>query len=402
MHITKRWWRFINYLGQRLIQDDCNFRAAQLTFTSLLAIVPLMSVSLTIVAAFPMFKSFSGNVEQLIFSHFIVGSGNVIQKYLSGFMQQAAKLSVTGLVVLIITALLMMRTMEGAFNVIWKVRRRRRGISAFLLYWSILTLAPILIGLSLALSSYLFSLPFISHTAHRLGVETLLLRLSPFVLSVIAFTLLYVAIPNCRVPIRPSLIGALVAAILFEIAKRGFTFYITQFPSYKIIYGALASIPLFFIWVYLTWIIVLIGAIISNALTVRYQFQYDIELDEFCQAYRWLGYFWQAQKKGKTLSLWDLLKKDNAQYHVEPEKQLALLIDNHLIHHVGRDRYILSRDLSTFTVRDLYHVLPWKLPQTENLKLSKLTWDINLLELLENFDKTCQQDLTVPLSQLYQ
>jgi len=247
----------------------CNHRAAALAYTSLLSLVPLMTVAFAILAAFPVFKQVSADVQTFIFNNFVAATGNVVQSYLISFVEKAGQLSIVGLIFLIITAVAMMFTMEHSFNAIWQVEKRRRLVNALMLYWTILTLSPVLISISFALSSYLSSLAFFASTAKMLGLSRLLIFV-PFFLSVCAFTLIYAAVPNCVVPLKNAIIGAVVAAVLFELAKYIFTVYVTRYAGYELLYGTLATVPIFLLWVYLCWFITLLGAVISFILSTKH------------------------------------------------------------------------------------------------------------------------------------
>ncbi len=272
-HSIKRWFAFIRILIHRFNESGCTYRAAALTFTSLLSLVPLMTVSLGILAAFPEFRHFGQAIQDFIFANFVATSGQVIQNYLQTFVEHAAQLSSIGLFFLLITAISMMFTLERTLNAIWRVKTGRPWISAILLYWTMLTLSPILIGVGFAVSSYVTSLSFVTTAAKTLGLTKPLLSIMPFFLSLIAFTLLYIAVPNCQVPLRYGFYGALTASISFEIAKFLFTLYVTHFPTYEFLYGALAAIPIFLLWVYVCWLLTLAGAVVSNTLFVNHNAQ---------------------------------------------------------------------------------------------------------------------------------
>lgn len=254
-------------VGKRFDEDNCFSRATALAYTTLLSLVPLLTVSFTILAIFPTFKSTSLQIQDFIFTNFVPASGQVIQNYFQQFIAQAAHLSLISSVSLLITAVLLLYTIDQTFHTIWKKCKPRKKLKAILLYCAILILAPLLVGLSFIVSSYLLSLPFISYTTQLLGLTKFLLLIAPFLLNTLAFILLYKALPNCPVPWHASISGALVAAILFELAKLGFSLYIRLFPSYELIYGALAAIPIFLIWIYLSWLVVLFGAEVSHVLT---------------------------------------------------------------------------------------------------------------------------------------
>lgn len=259
---------FIGFVIQHFIQDDCTYVASALAFTTLLAIVPMMSVGLAFISAFPVFQDLIEPAQNFIFENFVPTTGKVVQGYLQQFTAQVSKLSLIGVGFLIGTALLMLFTIERAMNRIWRVASPRHGVTAILLYWAILSLTPIMLGLSLAASSYLFSIPFISN--HQ-PPSFLLFHWTPFFFSLTGFTFLYLVVPNCRVKIRHAFWGALFAALLFEAAKQAFAYYLVNYNTYELLYGVFASIPIFFIWVYWGWVITLLGAEISYALSVRHQ-----------------------------------------------------------------------------------------------------------------------------------
>jgi len=395
-------WRFIRYVGIHFDDDGCMYRAAALTFTSLLSLVPLMSLSFTILTAFPGFKDVGDEIETFLFQHFVADSGEIIHAYLQTFVQQASQLSLTGVLFLLFTAVLMMFTIEQALNQIWRVRMQRKGISAFLLYWAVLTLSPILLGASLVLSSYLFSIPMIAGTAASIGLsKAIILGYIPFLFAAGAFTLLYVAIPNCSVPIAHGLIGGVCAAILFEVSKFAFTLYITHFPTYKVIYGALASIPIFLIWVYMVWVIILIGAEIAQACAASYDRRPGAKLDGFTHAFRWLGHLWEAQQEGKGLKLSELVKRDSHNYEITPEEQIEALINAKLVQPTEKGKFMLSRDLHAITLGELHQLLSWQIPNTEKLKYYRGDWKLALEKAMAEYEKSSHKVLSLPVASLY-
>ncbi|MBA2653926.1 MAG: YihY family inner membrane protein [Gammaproteobacteria bacterium] len=255
---------FVRQVIKQFMFDNCSLRAAALAFTSLLSIVPLMTVSFTVLAAFPFFKHLGAEVQNFIFQNFVATSAEIVQAHLQKFASQAMNLSATGIIFLVVTAVVMVLNMEQAFNAIWHVKSSRNGLTAFMMYWGLITFLPILIGIGFAISSYLFSLPLIGGTAESLGIRKLLLAYFPWLLTFIAFTVLYVTLPNCKVLVRHAAIGGLIATILFEFAKYGFGLYVLNFPTYELLYGTLAAIPIFLVWIYLSWLIILFGAVVAH------------------------------------------------------------------------------------------------------------------------------------------
>jgi len=225
--------------------------------------VPLVAVIFALFAAFPMFSDVSIQLRHFVFANFMPATGDVIQSYIEQFVANSSKMTAVGACGLIVTSLLLMYAIDSALNTIWRSKRVRPRVYSFAVYWMILTLGPLLAGASLAISSYLLSLRWVSDLD---SVIDNVLRIFPLILSWLSFWLLYSIVPTTRVPNRDAIIGALVAALLFELGKKGFALYITTFPSYQLIYGVLAVVPILFVWVYWTWCIVLLGAEITVTL----------------------------------------------------------------------------------------------------------------------------------------
>lgn len=256
---------WLKLLWRRINEDKMTTHAGNLAYVSLLALVPLIAVVFALFAAFPVFSDISVQLKNFIFNNFVPAAGSVIQHYLEQFVTNVNKMTAVGAVGLIVTALLLMHSVDSALNEIWRSHKKRPLVYSFAVYWMILTLGPLLAGASLAISSYLLSLRWVNVT----GVTGLIdhaLRIFPLLLSWLAFWLLYSLVPVKRVKPRDALIGALVAGALFELGKKGFALYVTMFPSYQLIYGVLAVVPILFLWVYWTWCIVLLGAEITVTL----------------------------------------------------------------------------------------------------------------------------------------
>ncbi|WP_411993797.1 virulence factor BrkB family protein [Agarivorans sp. DSG3-1] len=256
---------FSHFLIQRIKQEKLTMIAGSLAYVTLLSLVPLVAVTFSIISAFPVFAGFQIHIEDFVFSNFVPASGEVVKENLRGFVENASKMTAVGIAALAVVALMLISTIDKSLNMIWRVKVKRRWSSAFPMYWMILTLGPLLMGGSLALSSYIFSMQLFADET-LLGIWNQLLRMVPLLFSIGAFCLLYLLVPNQSIRFKHGLTGAVVAALLFELGKRGFALYVASFPSYQVIYGALASIPILFVWVYVSWVVVLIGAEITAAL----------------------------------------------------------------------------------------------------------------------------------------
>jgi membrane protein len=223
----ERLLHFCRYLVRRFVADNCPETAAALTYTTLFAVVPVMTVTYAMLAAIPAFADVGGQIEDFIFQNFVPATGEALRDHLSNFSQQARQLTGVGVAVLIVTAFFMLLKIEKAFNGIWRVRQPRKGVSSFLLYWAVLSLGPLLLGAGFAVSTYIASMNVLAAQTAVGEAGRWVLSWVPLLLSMTAFTLTYVAVPNTRVPLRHGLIGGMLVALAFEAAKAGFGLYLT-------------------------------------------------------------------------------------------------------------------------------------------------------------------------------
>jgi membrane protein len=259
---------FVKAYWQRCQQDQIQVIGGYLTYISLLSLVPLVTVMFSMLSAFPMFAEFRINMEQFIYANVIPSRGDEIQAYLTQFIGNAGSMTAVGILALVLLALLLIHNIDKTLNKIWRVTSRPRLVISFSVYWMILTLGPILFGLSIGVTSYLVRLSAFADD-YTPGFSTLVLELVPYLMSLAAFFILYLVVPNIKVRVRHALWGALLAMVLFEFSKLGFALYVTQFTAYQTIYGALALLPILFVWVHLSWMVVLLGAELTALLQQR-------------------------------------------------------------------------------------------------------------------------------------
>jgi membrane protein len=258
-------WRFMQ---RRLSEEQVPQVAGSLTFTTVLAVVPVMTIAFAIFTTFPLFNTFRDALEAYFVQSLMPrGVTNTILDNLSLFAAKANRLSAVGAVTLVLTAIMMFAIVDRSLNRIWRVKTPRSFTQSLIVYWAIMTLGPLLIGASLSLTTLVS--PVASSLAQQLPWMGTVAAISvSLLLMTMFFGLLYLIVPNRLVDWRDALIGGLVAAIAFEMTNRGFAFFITKFPSYRVIYGALAAVPIFLVWVYLFWLITLLGAVLAVALPV--------------------------------------------------------------------------------------------------------------------------------------
>jgi membrane protein len=255
--------RFLAHLSRRFDQDRCLQIASSLTFTTLLALVPLATIMLTLLSASPVFSGLGEQIHAFLLANMLPETaGKVVSGYIEQFTGRAGRLTAFGTVFLAVTAFMLMFTIEHAFNSIWRVSHPRPLVQRVLVYWAALTLGPVLIGASLSITSYLVGASLgLTRDTPLAGMA--ILWFVPFVLTWAAFTLLYFVVPNRAVKPRHALTGGLAAAFVFEIMKRSFASYIAQIPTYTLVYGAFAVIPIFLLWIYFSWVVIVIGALIT-------------------------------------------------------------------------------------------------------------------------------------------
>lgn len=389
---------FIRSLAQQFQSNQGILNAAALTYTTLFAVVPLMTVSYSMLAAIPNFRGVGEQLQSWIFANFVPATGQVVQEYLGTFATQAQKLTVIGVVFLAVTSIMMMKNIEAAFNRIWRVAEPRKGMSSFLLYWAVLSLGPILIGLGLLLTSYIASLSLFTSATDLVG-RTQLLPLLPPLFSAMAFTLLYAAVPNCRVPLRSAAFGGIFAALLFEVAKRGFVEFVTLSPSYQLIYGAFAAVPMFLLWIYISWCIILLGAELTRLLAISHINKYRMNEPHLYTLLDVLYHLWQAQQKGVPVEDQMLLKEVRGLDQGRWDEYTQLLIDAGLVRRTEGGQYLLSRDLSSYTLLQLQHALPWPLP--DPLPAGDQSWQGELQSRLEQLQHHRGEVLNISLQDLY-
>ena len=237
--------------------------ASALAFTTVLSLVPLLTVVFAILSMFPFFFEWRDEIETFLYSNLVPATGDAVKTYLQEFAGQAGTLTGLGLAALLVTALLLLSTIEDAFNNIWNIPKGRTLSQRLLLYWAMLTLGPVLMVTSLALTTYLGSTVLSRWIPAAPGLNTAVIQTLPILLQGLGFFLMYLIVPSCAVRAKSALGGAVVAVALFELTRFGFVVFIANFNTYQIIYGAMWSIPVFLLWIYLSWLVTLFGACIA-------------------------------------------------------------------------------------------------------------------------------------------
>jgi len=259
------WLGFVFYVFSRGQKDQFLRVAASLSYTSLIALVPLIAISVAIFSAFPAFSEVRAEFQTFISESLVPNAGQSVDVYLKQFIGATSQLTTVGVVGLGVTALLTLTTIEAALNAIFRVTKQRPMVSRVLVYWAVLTLGPLLLGVSSSMSGGLFALGRSIGGGAFEEVSGFVTVFMPLIFSWLAFSLLYLAVPNRPVAFRDALIGGVVAAVLFALLRMGFARFVASANTYRTLYGALAVIPLFLMSMYLSWAVVLFGAVMTAA-----------------------------------------------------------------------------------------------------------------------------------------
>ncbi len=354
-----RIWHFWCFVYRRFERDGGLRAAGALSYTSLLSLVPLMAIALAILTAFPVFDTIRADIQSLVFRSLVPEVGSAVEEFLATFVANTGRLTGFGIAGLAMTAILLIVTIEQALNEVFRVEKQRSAFSRLLVYWTVLTLGPLLVGASFSLQGYL---PDVMNLLPD-GAPFWLSRGLPFIMTALAFAIMYATIPNR--PIRPmdAALGGLAGAILFALLRVLFSYYISASSAYSTVYGAVQAIPIFLFWMYLSWAVVLFGAEVAAALpewrtgaldaTIRGgsgQRKLGLALDA-------LGVLWRASHQvDPGVSRSELLAATNAN-----ERVLAQVIEK--LRDAGyvvlseRKRFVLSRDLAEVTLHDLVETL---------------------------------------------
>lgn len=270
MHLAGPLPEFLRRCIARFNEERCAQAAASLAFTTLLALVPLLTVALVLITHFDLFSGLGTALRNFLLANLLPEkAGKVIANYALQFSQKTGRLTLLGTGMLVATALLLLFSIDRVFGKIWRVKQPRPLLKRIFVYLSVLILGPVVLGASVAAATYLLtaSLGLVNEPK---WMTNLSLKILPALLLATLCGLLYSAMPNRPVAVRHAIVGGIVAAMGFALVQRGFGYYIAAFPSYTLIYGAFAIVPIFLVWLYLSWLVVLVGALTTAVLGEMY------------------------------------------------------------------------------------------------------------------------------------
>jgi membrane protein len=382
-------------------EDRCMAEAASLSYTSLLSLVPLLAVAFGILAIFPVFDDWSEKLQSFIFDNFMPSTGEQIVPYLNTFLDSVSNLTLPGVLALVVTALLLLIRIEVAFNRIWRVDKSRTLLNRVVIYWAVMTLVPIMIIAAMAISAQ----KVMGMIGGDATMSPGLYRIGIFVVTWLVFASVFVLVPHRRVQVRYALSGAFLSAVLFGVAKAGFVAYVSN-ANYKVIYGALATVPIFLFWLYLVWIVVLFGASLAASLTTfsddsRYETRWP-ERWVFQVAFRLVGHFRKAQKQGEALSWQQILDHEPQASEDQLLRLIGKLAEERIIIADDEGNWLLARDLEDLDLSDLHRAGEYYLPLTDTGDLPRESeWDDVFVEALIQLRQSGEAVWKRPLRQLY-
>lgn len=397
-------WHFLRYVSARFNRNYGLSMASALAYTSLLATVPLFAIGLAMLAAFPVFQDARIAIQDWVFENFVPSVGAQVQAWVLSFVGNAGQLTAVGVVGLAFTAVMLLVTIEGTLNRIFRVERERTMASRLFVYWTVLTLGPLLVGASISLTGYV-ELVGRWVSSEGLAVPGAWAQLVPSLLVMMAFTLLYYAVPNRSVRMADAAVGGVVAGLLFAGLRRVFAIYVASGESYQTVYGALAVIPIFLGWLYLSWVTILVGAEITAALPERRHGRLDTPgplpaSRRLALALDVLHILYQDSRNGSRGIARKLLLAHTAAGEEALRSVLHLLTDARFLAGFEDGRYILARNPGSATVYDVVRALDLRLAPDDG-EVAVETWRRHLQDRLVQSDQAERSHLGVTLQDLF-
>lgn len=395
---------FLKFLWKRFLDDRLFESAGALSFTMVFALVPLSIVVFGVLSAFPVFNQWSDQLSDYVFSNFVPNSARAIEGVLRQFSANTSQLTVVGVIALVVSLLITLVSVETTFNKIWRVKTARPKFGRFLVYWTVLTLGALVASASLAISARFFALEIFTTTSGK-WLEAVMLQLTPMLIELFAFTAIYRVVPHRTVQWRHALAGALLAVVLTELVKWGIGLYLGSFQGYQKIYQKLAYLPIFLLWVYFSWIAILLGASLASSISAfRYQ-PASMRLPVGHELYgllRLLGRFVLARRMGKGLQSDEILAMEPMLTDALIEQMLAQLSGIGLLTRAESGEWLLGRDLDDLTLAELYEACNLRIPIAEaHLPCRDDPLGITATRILDNLRVPLRESLKHRVSSLY-
>lgn len=399
------WFMYLRMLVRHYLEDNCTQKAASLTYTTLLSLVPMITIVLVIFSTVPALQGARERVQQAFYDNILPSTSMQIEEYINSFAQNSTSLTTMGIGILFITTIMTLVTIETAFNQIWRIEDRSGGVKSMMRYAAMIVGAPIILAIAFIASSAIQSVDFLNRQIAGYGINwSFWAQAVSFLFTIGGFILMYWFIPKVKVPLKNAVFAGVFIAIIFECVKRFFGLAVTNFTSYEAVYGAFAALPIFLLWLYLSWNLILLGVEISYTLTVFETEDVPVR-HPLLSLLDMLNKVYKNYEEGKSTSeaeLRDMLgRKELPKWHT----YIAQLQDNELITQTDNGEYTLRTDLNTINLWQFHKTLPYALPIKEELiKLKEADYDpwyVELYDRLALMEKTARTTLNTPLAYLF-
>jgi membrane protein len=358
---------FARFLWRRFLDDRLFEAAGALSFTTTFALVPLSMVVFGVLSAFPVFEEWRDLLSEFVFANFVPRSAQGIRDWLLSFSANTGKLTAVGVIALVVSVLVTLVGIEAAFNRIWRVHTARPRLSRFMVYWTVLTLGALVAAASLSVLGRLFALDVFRSGAGQ-WLQSAMLDAAPVLIELIAFATIYRVVPHRTVQWRHAFGGAVVAVVLLEIGRRLISIYLGSFNAYQSIYGAVAFVPIFLLWLYFGWVSILLGASFAASVSAfRYQ-PAHLRLPQGYEIYamlRLLARFREAHAEGKGLHSENILVCEPVLTDALVQETLGQLASINVVRRAETGEWLLTRDLDTLSLAELYEAGQLRIPITE-------------------------------------
>lgn len=403
--LQQRWFQFLKFLTRHFFEDNCQQKAASLTYTTMLSIVPMLTVLLMILSSVPALATVRAQIYEIIYSNLLPQSSLQVSKYINSFAEKSTNLTAIGAMILFVTTIMTLTTIERAFNQIWRVEDRSGGIKSMLRYWTIVTLGPLVLGTAFIVSSTVQSLSFLNRQIAGYGIDwSFWVQIVSVGITVAGFVGMYWFIPKARVPFKSAAIAGIIVAIVFELLKHIFGTVMTNFTSYEAIYGAFAALPIFLLWIYLSWNLILLGVEISYTLTI-FETKEVYPRHPLLSLLDMLNLVYSSHLKGESVSEQSLRNVLGRKELPKWYTYINYLQDSNLITMTEKDDYVLKRDLSKMTLWDFYRTLPYPLPIKDEMdemnEQDRKPWLSLLVNRFENTEACAKEELNLPLGAIF-
>lgn len=400
----KPWFRYTCLLVHHFLDDNCTQKSASLTYTTLLSIVPMIAIVLVVFSTIPALEGMREHVQNAIYSNLLPSSSIQVSHYIDTFAQNSARFTVVGIGVLLFTTVSMLITIETAFNQIWRIEERTGGLDSIVRYVLMIVGLPVVLAVAFMATSAIASADFLNRQIGGYGIDwAIWAQIISFVFTVLGFIAMYFFIPKVKVPFKNALIAGIIIAILFECIKAIFGLVIANFTSYEAIYGAFAILPVFLMWIYISWNLILLGVEISYTLTI-FESTKTPNRHPLLSLLEMLNLIYTNHKDGKSTSkkaLYALLSRKEItkwQTYLTQLEQSRLIVKK-------QEDYTLRTDLDSMTLWQFYKSLPYPLPTKDELvaldKIRHTLWHETLYRKLTLIEDNTQQILNTPLTLVF-